>query len=108
MIINIIKDIKYLPKKFKSDNKLDKYLSNFFIIIDNYSSITEIDYKEYILNILMDESKDELKYSIISAAIYLDYEYFIKLIKMGFKLDFEIYKIDHLLYKIFKHDNNIY
>jgi len=92
-----------LPKKFKSPNKLDKYIANFIINIHNYSLIHNIDYIE----LLITHMKDVKDYntSLIAAIIYLDYDIFNKF-QSSYKFDVTYMTIESLLYKIFKHDNN--
>ena len=107
-IIDFIKTIKFLPKKFNSDNKADKYISNFIIILENYSLINNKDYFVILLNDLkLIENKIDYSTILFSAIIYLDYSLFNEIYKLGFTINNpDYFNINTLLYKIYKHDNN--
>jgi hypothetical protein len=103
--IKELKQIKYIPKKFTSENSIDKNIANFIIIVKNYSNIKEIDYISYILDNII--SIDNYKNFIcvpIAAFIYLDYNIFLKFINIGMKIDIDYININKLIYKIVKYD----
>ena len=85
ILIDKIKKISYLPNKFNSENKIDKYIANFLVIINNYNNLRpglDLDIilknlKDYFNS--LDDLQNSCKYIQISGFIYLSYTDFIKL-----------------------------
>jgi len=113
ILIDKIKKISYLPNKFNSENKIDKYIANFLVIINNYNNLRpglDLDIilknlKDYFNS--LDDLQNSCKYIQISGFIYLSYNDFIKLNMLfnSFNID-EYYDLNKLLYKMFKHTGN--